>query len=813
MNIKTYIFLFFLFITGLSVAQEGVKIKDASGTGGLPPDNNAVLELNSATRGLLLPRLVLTSIHLPAPLLNHVPGMLVYNVSSQHGVDVGLYFNDGNKWIKTNSTSQLWVNTTNNTLDYVNSNGDSSSVDISPLLKEPWHNIENRQQATSNTQNIYQMGRVGINTNTPDASSQLDVSSFNKGILIPRMSETERNNITAPAVGLLIFNTTEGCFNYWKGAAWKSICGGDGPADITISEASCTAALVQGAPYLQGETLGSGAHLIIALAVTGPGSYIIEGTTTNGYFFSASGSFPATGNYTLTLPATGAPQNPAPAPGNDIIISINGTPSGCVKKAIVNPAPIEFAINCGSAVVHGTYTQGTVTGSSNTITLPVNVTYGGNSVISTNTVNGISFSSGPVTLSPGLQNITLHASGTPTSSGAFSYTINGIGSTAACPVNVTVVPAPVTYAMTCASVSTAGNYEVGKVTDATNTMTIPVNVIYPGNWNVSTNVVNGIKWSGSGTFSTTGNQNIVLTASGTPVDAGDFTYTITSNSSSGVITCSKNQVSAYRKMRVLGLGTGIAYVPDPSNATYSASIIPKTAANFGTLSSSTVKSYGLDVIARNANTGTALKNFINSNNIDIIILGYDYNGTDAATLQVLYDFVHHKKGVLIYMCQTGSRVQAYINKIFDVTTTATVGSSVLLNPSVGAAHPIANGPFGNISAGTFIGGDVNDNVYITSATLPPNATVLATKNGNTDHLFSIVHNTLGFTWTGDGGSIAGTASNTDPNLYPCMVDASGIPIPKVYNGANVHNSKWYANTLSWAIKYVHSNTDSNYVIP
>jgi trimeric autotransporter adhesin len=51
--------------------------------------------------------------------------------------------------------------------------------------------------------------QVAINTDSApaNASSMLDVSSGNKGILIPRMTLTQRNGISNPATGLLIFQT------------------------------------------------------------------------------------------------------------------------------------------------------------------------------------------------------------------------------------------------------------------------------------------------------------------------------------------------------------------------------------------------------------------------------------------------------------------------------------------------------------------------------------------------------------------------------------------------------------------------------
>jgi hypothetical protein len=50
--------------------------------------------------------------------------------------------------------------------------------------------------------------QVGIGTTTPDASAALDVSSTSKGLLMPRLTTIERDNISLPATGLMIFNTT-----------------------------------------------------------------------------------------------------------------------------------------------------------------------------------------------------------------------------------------------------------------------------------------------------------------------------------------------------------------------------------------------------------------------------------------------------------------------------------------------------------------------------------------------------------------------------------------------------------------------------
>lgn len=66
---------------------------------------------------------------------------------------------------------------------------------------------------------------VGISGDniTPDISSILDIQSTNKGLLLPRMTETQRDSISNPALSLLIYNTTTNCFEFWAYSNWHSL--------------------------------------------------------------------------------------------------------------------------------------------------------------------------------------------------------------------------------------------------------------------------------------------------------------------------------------------------------------------------------------------------------------------------------------------------------------------------------------------------------------------------------------------------------------------------------------------------------------
>jgi len=70
--------------------------------------------------------------------------------------------------------------------------------------------------------------QVGIGTTTPDASSELDITSTTSGILIPRMTQAQRDAITSPATGLLIYQTDNTpSFYYYNGAIWTTFGGAD----------------------------------------------------------------------------------------------------------------------------------------------------------------------------------------------------------------------------------------------------------------------------------------------------------------------------------------------------------------------------------------------------------------------------------------------------------------------------------------------------------------------------------------------------------------------------------------------------------
>ncbi len=69
--------------------------------------------------------------------------------------------------------------------------------------------------------------KIAATSGTADPSSMLDIESTNKGMLIPRMTEAQRNAIASPATGLLVFQTdNSAAFYYYNGSGWVSLSTG-----------------------------------------------------------------------------------------------------------------------------------------------------------------------------------------------------------------------------------------------------------------------------------------------------------------------------------------------------------------------------------------------------------------------------------------------------------------------------------------------------------------------------------------------------------------------------------------------------------
>jgi len=130
---------------------------------------NAVLEIESVNKGLLLPRLALSSTSSPSPMISFTYGMLVYNTATQNDVTPGMYYSDGVKWLKmlagsfteTPAASSWRTNGNNGTNAVTNFLGTTDNV----ALRFRTGNMERMSIGTN--------GWVGIGTNAPAATLEV----------------------------------------------------------------------------------------------------------------------------------------------------------------------------------------------------------------------------------------------------------------------------------------------------------------------------------------------------------------------------------------------------------------------------------------------------------------------------------------------------------------------------------------------------------------------------------------------------------------------------------------------------------------
>ncbi len=83
----------------------------------------------------------------------------------------------------------------------------------------------------ANNTNAQSMGISGVAI-TPDPSSILEMRTTTKGMLIPRMTQTERDLISSPANGLMAYNTSTNQFNFFNGTQWIALKS-DSYSDLT----------------------------------------------------------------------------------------------------------------------------------------------------------------------------------------------------------------------------------------------------------------------------------------------------------------------------------------------------------------------------------------------------------------------------------------------------------------------------------------------------------------------------------------------------------------------------------------------------
>jgi hypothetical protein len=169
-----------------------VLLSTTSGSVGIGANTSiaasAILDITSTTKGFLMPRMTTTQRN---AITSPATGLEVYNTTD----NVPQWYN-GTAW-----TNFL----TNNVYTADGTIGGDRTI-------------------TMDGGNFHiTAGSVGIGTTSVDGCAILELDSTTKGLLLSRMTTTQRNAISNPVAGLLIYNTTTNKVNLYDGSNFVEI--------------------------------------------------------------------------------------------------------------------------------------------------------------------------------------------------------------------------------------------------------------------------------------------------------------------------------------------------------------------------------------------------------------------------------------------------------------------------------------------------------------------------------------------------------------------------------------------------------------
>jgi hypothetical protein len=497
--------------------------------------------------------------------------------------------------------------------------------------------------------------------------------------------------------------------------------------------------------------------------------------------------------------------------------------------------PSVFTVkNCNLIKVYGDYSNGVPLTTANYLSIEVEITRAGAYSISAvaNSDNGYFYLSSGEFLATGDFTLIVPGMGNPIDHQTDHFTLslnndphNG-GSNPPCTFDVEVKDSAIRpeYQMECSATKVIGDYYEELALTSGNyievTLTVPMSSM-GASYEITTNEVDGIKFSGKGILNTT-TQIVRLNGEGTPFDTRDKKFYITSNSESSTATCVATVFMIIPAKRVMTIGyTGSNYgynlgdIPGANRSNHSNNLLTSKE-NFGPHSWSIVRYAGFNNKSSNLITSAAaddgrdivalsddisqsissaeferlLFGLGNYPKMDIVIIGYNtdmfYAGTNpAAKADLLVRFLK-EGGIVLMFCEQLYTNQVFLRKVFNnnninISAGLAAGTRYTLgyegnNEAMKATFakrndPILDGPFGDIY-GSKVGEDASTTYYATG--LPMEEVVLYASNvasGSskiTDPTAATLfrHATLPFVWSGDGGFNSSNQTNTLESICP-----------------------------------------------
>ena len=318
------------------------------------------------------------------------------------------------------------------------------------------------------------------------------------------------------------------------GTAAYSFSGGTG---------TCANDTIKGT-YNKGTLLDSTNFVIIKVQVDSIGSYNISTAIINGISFKGAGNFTAKGPQSVLLMGSGTAleagvftYTPGVAGCTFQITFTNTGASSGTAVFTLNGAPD----SCTTPIINGKYLQGVALDTSNNVIVKATVTTAGTYTITSNAVNGISFSGTGNFAATGQQTVKLTASGTASAAGAFTFTPGTNG----CQFTITFLPATISDCKECIYVPmcVGSKYEYADTTISPDSGSTIIPLERMGNITSSVDTtINSRIYKKIGVFDgTTTAYNYISCLNG---ETNVIAYSVQSTISANVITISFTELKA-----------------------------------------------------------------------------------------------------------------------------------------------------------------------------------------------------------------------------------------------------------------------------
>lgn len=381
--------------------------------------------------------------------------------------------------------------------------------------------------------------KIGGTPGAINPSAILELQATDRGLLLPRMTTTQRDAInvgTSGGVfpkGLVIYNTDVDCVEYWNGTAWKSLCAGSISGNATVTALQCDQASYSGNQPIAGSA-ASGYFVSVNYNGGNGGGYTlppIPSSGVAGLTATAQGAQVASGDGAIQFSIDGAPQTPGTA-SFDLTL---GGQTCTFQVQVATPAAVASLTGCGGTLTpNNTLTAGTQVPAGTYVQLPYTSGNGGsfNAINSPSTgVTGM-FAGASGTVNNGNGSLQLNLSGTPASGpgGNAIFNINFAGNVCQFQVPVAAGGGNITGFSNCPGTASGAPIQGTNYTAAGN-MTITLNYTggnggsYAAVSQPSTGVTGLTASLAAGSFAS-GAGSLVFTITGDPTTSGTASFSI-----------------------------------------------------------------------------------------------------------------------------------------------------------------------------------------------------------------------------------------------------------------------------------------------